>query len=99
VALAQKVVALLCPKLEVKYEEAVVVGGQAVLAPNFFPELPPSGTPAIDALFQKNLTRNDQILMIVEIPRACSEAVHSLLHQVEMMNFDWTNSTASTRAS
>lgn len=99
VALAKKVVALLCPQLEVKYDEAVVVGGQAVLAPNFFPELPPSGSPAIDAFFQKNLTRNDQILMIVEIPRACSEAVHSLLRQIGMMNFAWTTSTASTRTS
>ena len=82
VALAKRVVALLCPKLEVKYDQAVVVGGQGVLAPNFFPEmLPSSGLPEIEELFHKNLTRNDQILMILEIPSTCADAVHLLLRR------------------
>ena len=80
VDLAKKVVALLCPKLEVKFDKAVVVGGQAVLAPNFFPNLPPCGSPKVDELFA-NLTRSDQILMILEIPPASGEAVQTLLHR------------------
>lgn len=80
VDIAKKVVALLCPKLEVKFDKAVVVGGQAVLAPNFFPDLPPCGSPRVDDLF-RNLTRSDQILMIVDIPSSSGQALHALLQR------------------
>ena len=87
VALAKQVVGLLCPKLEVRYDTAVVVGGQGVLAPNFFPELPSSRDPAVDKFFERNLTRDDQILMIVEIPRSSHEALSVLLRNAEMSKF------------
>jgi hypothetical protein len=87
VARAKQVVALLCPKLEVKYDTAVVVGGQGVLAPNFFPELPSSRDPKVDSFFESNLTRNDQILMIVEIPSSSYQAVDVLLRNAAMTNF------------
>ena len=86
VARAKQVVAVLCPKLEVKYDTAVVVGGQGVLAPDFFPELPLSGS-IVDSYFDKNLTRNDQILMIVDIPPSSYKAVDVLLRNAAMTNF------------
>jgi hypothetical protein len=84
---AKQVVALLCPKLEVKYDTGVVVGGQGVLAPNFFPELPSSRDPIVDSYFDSNLTRNDQILMIVDIPPSSYQAVDVLLRNAAMTNF------------
>ena len=84
---AKQVVAVLCPALEVKYDTAVVVGGQGVLAPNFFPELPSSRDPKVDSFFERNLTRNDQILMIVDIPPSSYPAVDVLLRNAAMTNF------------
>jgi|GEM_PF-1077978 len=84
---AKQVVSVLCPKLEVKYDTAVVVGGQGVLAPNFFPELPSSRDRIVDSFFERNLTRNDQILMIVEIPPSSYHAVDVLLRNAAMTNF------------
>ncbi len=84
---AKQVVGLLCPKLEVKYETAVVVGGQGVLAPDFFPELPSSRDRAVDSFFERNLTRDDQILMIVEIPPSSHQAVDVLLRNAAMTKF------------
>ena len=94
VARAKEVVALLCPKLEVKYDSAVVVGGQGVLAPNFFPELPSSRDPKVDSYFEANLTRNDQILMIVDIPPSSYQAVEVLLRNAAMTNFASLRSAA-----
>jgi hypothetical protein len=94
VAKAKQVVALLCPKLEVKYDSAVVVGGQRVLAPNFFPELPSSRDPIVDSYFETNLTRNDQILMIVDIPPSSFQAVDVLLRNAAMTNFASLRSAA-----
>lgn len=87
VALAKQVVAVLCPKLEVKYDTAVVVGGQRALAPDFFPELPSSRDPIVDSYFDENLTRNDQILVIVDIPPSSYKAVDVLLRNAAMTNF------------
>lgn len=87
VAVAKQVVGLLCPKLEVRYDTAVVVGGQGVLAPNFFPDLPSSRDPAVDGFFERNLTRNDQILMIVEIPPSAHAAFEVLLRNSANANF------------
>jgi hypothetical protein len=94
VARAKEVVGLLCPKLEVKYDTAVVVGGQGVLAPDFFPELPPSRDPVVDAFFERNLTRNDQILMVVDIPPAAYGNVDILLRNSAMTNFAGFGATA-----
>ena len=87
VARAKQVVAVLCPKLEVNYDSAVVVGGQGVLAPDFFPELPSSRDRKVDSYFEANLTRNDQILMIVDIPPSSYQAVDVLLRNAAMTNF------------
>jgi hypothetical protein len=94
VARAKQVVSQLCPKLEVKYDTAVVVGGQGVLAPNFFPELPSSRDPKVDSYFESNLTRNDQILMIVDIPTSSYQAVDVLLRNAAMTNFASLRSAA-----
>jgi hypothetical protein len=91
---AKQVVSLLCPKLEVKYDTAVVVGGQGVLAPDFFPELPSSRDPIVDSYFESNLTRNDQILMIVDIPASSHHAFEVLLRNAAMTNFSSLRSLA-----
>jgi hypothetical protein len=75
-------------------DTAVVVGGQGVLAPNFFPELPSSRDPKVDSYFESNLTRNDQILMIVDIPTSSYQAVDVLLRNAAMTNFASLRSAA-----
>jgi hypothetical protein len=84
---AHKVVALLCPTLEVKYDTGVVIKGMAALAANFFLELPTSGEPAIDEYFRKNLTPDDQVLMLVDIPPAVHRSIHALLAHARSSNY------------
>ena len=91
---AKQVVSQLCPKLEVQYDTAVVVGGQGVLAPHFFPELPSSRDAKVDSYFESHLTRNDQILMIVDIPPSSYQAVDVLLRNAAMTNFASLRSAA-----
>lgn len=87
VAQARRVVSLLCPTLEVDYNAGVVVKGMATLAANFFPELPTSGDPAIDEHFRKNLTTDDQVLMLVDIPPASHRAILALLDHARPTNY------------
>ena len=94
VAQAQRVVALLCPTLEVKYDAGVVIKGMAALAANFFPELPTSGDPAIDEYFRKNLTTDDQVLMLVDIPPTAHGPIRALLDHVRSSNFKLGGSPA-----
>ena len=86
-AQAHQVVALLCPTLEVKYDSAVVIKGMSTLAANFFPELPTSGDPAIDEYFRKNLTPDDQVLMLVVLPPAAHRSIQALLEHARSINY------------
>lgn len=87
VAQARRVVSLLCPTLEVDYDAGIVFKGMATLAANFFPELPASGDPAIDEYFRSNLTTDDQVLMLVDIPAAAHRSILALLEHVRPTNY------------
>lgn len=79
---ARQITALLCPKLEVDYERAVVRDGQIGVAPDFFPErMPLSGDARMDAYFQQHLTRKDQVLMFCTLPKG----LHSILKQLRTL--------------
>lgn len=79
---ARRITALLCPKLEVDYDRAVVRDGQIGVAPDFFPErMPLSGDARMDAYFQQHLTRKDQVLMFCTLPKG----LHTLLKQLRTL--------------
>lgn len=84
---AHNVVALLCPTLEVKYDTGMILKGMSTLAVNFYPELPTSGDPVIDEYFRKNLTPDDQVLMLVDIPPAVHRSIHALLAHARSSNY------------
>lgn len=76
---ARRITRLLCPKLEVDYDRAVVREGQTGVAPDFFPEIMPlSGHAETDAYFQKHLTRKDQVLMFCTLPRGLNAMLGEL---------------------
>jgi hypothetical protein len=79
---ARRMTRLLCPKLEVDYERAVVRDGQTGVAPDFFPErMPLSGDAQVDDHFQRHLTRRDQILMFATLP----QGVHTVLSMLRAL--------------
>lgn len=79
---ARKITRLLCPKLEVDYDLAVVREGQVGVAPDFFPEVMPlSGHAETDAYFQKHLSRRDQVLMFCTLPRE----LHAMLGELRAL--------------
>jgi hypothetical protein len=65
---ARKIAKVICPTLTVDEQSGCVHGGQAVLAPNFFPELPYCSDEKIYEHFKKSLTPKDQILCVIKIP-------------------------------
>jgi hypothetical protein len=67
VNIAQKVFNTICPTLELELDTGRVVGGQGVLSPNFFPYLPDSKDNTVNEHFKENLTRDDQILCVMQI--------------------------------
>jgi len=84
---AHNVVALLCPTLDVNYDTGMILKGMSTLAVNFYPELPASGDPVIDEYFRKNLTPDDQVLMLVDIPPAVHRSIHALLAHARSTNY------------
>lgn len=68
--IVDKVAALVFPKLKFDKKTGRVIGGQSVLAPNFFPNLPYCNNIDIYNYFKSNLTPDDQILTILYIPDA-----------------------------
>jgi hypothetical protein len=76
---ARELVTMLCPTLDVDFETSVVRGGQAVLAPEFFPNpMPLSGDANVDRFFSR-LTRDDQILVLVDVPTEAQAAFTRVL--------------------
>lgn len=66
-ALALRIASSVCPSLPFEVETGRVVGGQAVLAPNFFPEMQASKNSDVFGYFERLLTRDDQILCVVQL--------------------------------
>ena len=66
--LAEDIFNVICPHLGLDMQSGRVIGGQGVLAPNFFPNLPHCKNENIYNHFKKHLTPNDQILTVLKIP-------------------------------
>ncbi len=66
-ALAGRVARAISPKLVLESEIGVVRGGQAMVAPDFFPRMEMSNDVAVNEHFQAHLTRSDQVLCIIQV--------------------------------
>ena len=67
--LAQRIAKVISPKLEFDCVSGAVLGGQALVAPDFFPRMEMSKSEDVNEHFKAHLTRNDQILCILDIPK------------------------------
>lgn len=76
---AGAVAAALWPAMPFDAETAVLRGGQAAVSPNFFPLMERCGQQAIDTHFASSLTRNDQVVCLVQVPEAASRHISSAL--------------------
>lgn len=77
--LAENIFNLICPDLELDIQSGCVKGGQGVLAPNFFPNLPHCKNQNIYNHFKNNLTSNDQVLTILKIPRNLEDIFKNII--------------------
>ena len=73
--LACDVASVVAPKLPFDPETSVVKGGQAVLAPDYFPCMQKTSRTAVWDHFQKYLAREDQVLCAIHIPTQSAEAL------------------------
>ncbi|QJE03671.1 hypothetical protein HH212_26585 (plasmid) [Massilia forsythiae] len=67
VELAKRIATAISPKLVLQTETGVVPGGQAMVAPDFFPRMEESKDADVNRHFQTHLTRSDQVLCILRI--------------------------------
>jgi len=65
---AGRVARLVAPKLDYCAESSTVYGGQAAVAPDFFPYMQKTSVEAIWNHFTTHLSRDDQILCVIDIP-------------------------------
>jgi hypothetical protein len=66
-ALATRVHRQVAPTLEMLTGSGVILGAQAVVGPDFFPLARPlSGNPDLDRFFEENVSRDDQVLTIID---------------------------------
>lgn len=65
--IAKKVAEVVAKNLEYSLEKSIVYGGQAAVAPDYFPYMQKTKNGKVWDYFQKNLTRDDQVLCIIEI--------------------------------
>jgi hypothetical protein len=78
--LARRVAHAISPKLQLVTESGVVRGGQAMVAPDFFPLMEQSKDAHVNAHFERHLSRSDQILCIARIPdTARAEVLQTLV--------------------
>ncbi|WP_052391952.1 hypothetical protein [Paraburkholderia bannensis] len=66
--LARRVAHAISPKLQLIEQTGVVLGGQAMVAPDFFPLMEQSKDRHVNAHFERHLSRADQILCIARVP-------------------------------
>lgn len=77
--LAGRVARSLNPNLALVEDTGAMLGGQAMVAPDFFPRMERSLDETVNAYFAANLTRADQILCVVTIaPHAKSAILENL---------------------
>ena len=67
IALAKRIATAISPKLVLLPETGVVLGGQAMVAPDFFPRMEESRDNDVNHHFQTHLTRSDQVLCVLRI--------------------------------
>lgn len=76
-ALAGQIANAISTKLVLIKTTGVVLGGQAMVAPDFFPYMEESKTPEINNHFKQHVSRADQILCVLRIPEAENDALFS----------------------
>ncbi|HEV7372187.1 hypothetical protein [Arenibaculum sp.] len=73
--LAGRIARALNPNLVLVEDTGAVLGGQAMVAPDFFPRMDRSPDERVNAHFAANLTRADQVLCVVTIEPDAKPAV------------------------
>jgi hypothetical protein len=71
--LAVRITHGISPRLSLERETAVIRGGQAMVAPDFFPRMDLSRDAAVNGHFARHLSRADQILCVLRIPQAAKD--------------------------
>jgi hypothetical protein len=88
VALTRKTHQLLCPTLTLRESVGVILGGQAVVGPGFFPSARPcSGDNLLDGYFVRNVTRDDQVLTVIDVSRTSHGEVLEALSKARRAAF------------
>lgn len=88
VELARQVHRQLTPTLTMRADLGVILGAQAVVGPDFFPPVQPRcGDRTIDSHFQAHVTREDQVLTVIDTSRTPREAVDAVLAQARQRYF------------
>ncbi|MDN7183624.1 hypothetical protein M0D69_37580 [Caballeronia sp. SEWSISQ10-4 2] len=77
VTLAKKIAYAISPKMQLIEQTGVVLGGQALVAPDFFPLMEESKDEDVNRHFQQHVSRADQVLCILRIPDSDNGAVLS----------------------
>jgi hypothetical protein len=79
VTLAKKIAYAISPKMQLIEQTGVVLGGQALVAPDFFPLMEESKDEDVNRHFQTHVSRADQVLCILRIPDNDNSAVLTAL--------------------
>lgn len=75
--LAEHIVHHVCPGLRFDSHTAVVYGGQASVAPDYFPYMQLTGDKYVDWYFDHHLTRDDQILCVLSFSENVQQYLNS----------------------
>lgn len=79
VELACRIAHAISPALQLEPQIGMAVGGQAMVAPDFFPRMEACSDPDVNEHFRRHLTRSDQILCIVRLPEHIKHAAFARL--------------------
>jgi len=79
VFMANEIVQAISADLDFYPESGRVKGGQAMVAPNFFPRMEESRSDYVNRHFQLHLTRSDQILCVLTIPERARDFALSII--------------------
>ena len=76
VELAGQIARAISPALVLDPDSGTVLGGQAMVAPDFFPRMEECNDADVNEHFRLHLTRSDQILCIVKIAERVKKAMY-----------------------
>jgi hypothetical protein len=79
VELAKRIATAISPKLILQPDTGVVPGGQAMVAPDFFPRMEESKDGDVNRHFQTHLSRSDQVLCVLRIDDRMRKAALQLV--------------------